>query len=76
MSGRATTPDEIWEAAGLPDRRLAGLALDPAAPEDDEELAHAAAANPALPVATMRRLAGAPQRDEAPGPPGGGGVGF
>ncbi|MFF7209147.1 hypothetical protein ACFZAU_01260 [Streptomyces sp. NPDC008238] len=28
------TPDGIWEAAGLPARRLAGLALNPAAPED------------------------------------------
>ncbi|MFI6050125.1 hypothetical protein ACIBCO_08555 [Streptomyces violascens] len=28
------TPDAIWETAGLPDRRLAGLALNPAAPED------------------------------------------
>ncbi|MFE2546318.1 hypothetical protein [Actinacidiphila glaucinigra] len=28
------TPEEIWETAGLPARRLAGLALNPAAPED------------------------------------------
>lgn len=28
------TPEGIWEAAGLPERRLAGLALNPAAPED------------------------------------------
>ncbi|MGI5255228.1 hypothetical protein [Actinacidiphila glaucinigra] len=28
------TPEEIWETAGLPARRLAGLALNPAAPDD------------------------------------------
>ncbi|MDX3234595.1 hypothetical protein PV392_02595 [Streptomyces sp. ME03-5709C] len=28
------TPEGMWEAAGLPARRLAGLALNPAAPED------------------------------------------
>ncbi|MFI8183550.1 hypothetical protein ACIF70_23935 [Actinacidiphila glaucinigra] len=28
------TPEEIWGTAGLPARRLAGLALNPAAPED------------------------------------------
>ncbi|MGW2813094.1 hypothetical protein [Streptomyces sp. NPDC001415] len=33
---------------------------------DDEELTHAAAANPALPAATMRRLAGTPRHEEAP----------
>lgn len=28
------TPDEIWEAADLPARRLAGVALNPSSPED------------------------------------------
>ncbi|MEU9096295.1 hypothetical protein [Streptomyces sp. NPDC048361] len=34
MSGRARTPYEAEDSAGLAERRLAGLALNPAAPED------------------------------------------
>ncbi|MGW5273397.1 hypothetical protein ACWEQP_12595 [Streptomyces sp. NPDC004044] len=30
----ARAPDEIWDSADLPERRLAGAALNPAAPED------------------------------------------